>query len=253
VVVYVYVVGAAGRDPSGIRCPVPWRVDEREIFFGACKKHLRELLRARFLGPGIAEATLTEDVWLVGLYPAGRPGPRHILFAGRLTRIMTFARAHDALVGSRYAKMRGREKSPIHLRPIYRSGALVGYDHRGQMHTEDEKWVTDLANRRSKNIEVEGDRILAGDGVSPWRAFPRDATFTLESLFWGPGQFLALDDEAVRLLKTAQPEVRMVSANAPFGLDRRGARLGRRGRYLTLRGKVGHRFVDWIRKRGAVS
>lgn len=163
--VYVYVVAEAGTDPARIRCPVPWRVDRSEIFFGACKKRLREKLRQRWLGPGVAEARPDGKLWLVGLYPSGRTGPRHVLFAGRITRVMTFARAYDSLVDDQYATMRAREVSPIHLQPIYRRGTLVGYEHRGRLHAKSGAWVRDVASAHSQLVDTDGERCSSRAGA----------------------------------------------------------------------------------------
>jgi len=39
--VFVYVV-AASKNPDAVECVVPYRVNDDMIFFGPCKKRLRE-------------------------------------------------------------------------------------------------------------------------------------------------------------------------------------------------------------------
>ena len=45
--VLCYIVAGSG-DPDRIECAVPYRIDDREIFFGPCKKALREWMRNRY-------------------------------------------------------------------------------------------------------------------------------------------------------------------------------------------------------------
>lgn len=111
-VAYVYVVAAAGLDPDRIRCPVPWRINEASIFFGACKKAIREKLRGQYLEQGVEEAEPSDEIWLVGLSPANGSAPRKVLFAGRIARIMTFGQAFDSLTGPMYQAMREHSHSP---------------------------------------------------------------------------------------------------------------------------------------------
>ncbi|MGH2796144.1 MAG: hypothetical protein ACRDM0_00365 [Thermoleophilaceae bacterium] len=76
----------------------------------------------------------------------------------------------------------------------------------------------------------------------------------METLFWGPGNGrLALDDEAVRVLRAAQPALTSVSARTPFGTDRRGGAIGLRGTYLTLGGNLADEFIRWIRRSASAS
>jgi hypothetical protein len=46
--VIIYVVGAT-KDANNVKCPVPWRVNNKEIFFGPCKKNLRSALKNKYL------------------------------------------------------------------------------------------------------------------------------------------------------------------------------------------------------------
>src|SRR5437762_1761836 len=64
--VYVYVLGASS-NPDGVDCAVPWRVDEREIFFGPCKVPLREMLRPQLLRPDRDYVRPDRDIYFVGV------------------------------------------------------------------------------------------------------------------------------------------------------------------------------------------
>jgi hypothetical protein len=226
-------VASAGTDPATIRCPVPWLVDKREIFFGACKKQMRREFRARFLSPGLAEAVPNDQLWLIGLYPPIGSRPRNVLFAGQVIRVMTFGRAYEAMVGSRYSRMRAGIGgiSPLHLKPVYKGTELVGYEHRLHMHEAGRSWASDVAPKNSRKIEIEGRCVFARPNISAWDAFTLDATLMLRNTFWGPGHaVLELDDEAVDIFRRAQPTAGVTARN-PLGTDRRGAADGKRGRY----------------------
>ena len=48
---FLYVVSAS-KSADEVSCRVPWRVDDREVFFGPCKKRLREKEFRKWLGDG---------------------------------------------------------------------------------------------------------------------------------------------------------------------------------------------------------
>ena len=91
---------AASSNPDHVSCVVPWLVDPDLIFFGPCKKRIRGLLRRRFLGESIshAPAPATEDLFIVGVNGSNKTRSRKIVWAGRLSEVMTFAEADNRLV-----------------------------------------------------------------------------------------------------------------------------------------------------------
>ena len=118
--VWIYTL-ASSNDPDQVRCVVPWRVDQDQIFFGPCKKRIRERLRKQFLNAGISHKTVdgsTARVFVVGVNGGNPQRIRKVVWAGQLLEVMTFADAHSRLRGKRYAKMRSHESSPLHVRPI---------------------------------------------------------------------------------------------------------------------------------------
>jgi hypothetical protein len=251
---YVYVVAAAGTDPRTIKCPVPWPVDEQEIFFGACKKQMRREFRQRFLVRGLTDAIPDEELWLIGLYPPLDDRARNVLFAGKVTRVMTFARAYESLTADRYSDMRRglradmRGVSPLHLKPIYEAKNLIGYEHRLLMHRAKRAWASDVAPKNSSRIEIDGRRVLVRKGLSAREAFTLDATLVLETLFWGPQHaVLQVDADAVDIFQRAQPRAGVTARN-PLGTTSSGAADGKRGRYLPLEDRLAGNLVDWIRQ-----
>lgn len=250
--VYLYIVTDWGSDPDGpICCPVPYRVDEREIFFGPCKTRLRQQIRDRYLSNDSTDCNEPrDDIYVAGFSGGNASKVRKVVWAGRLTRVMTFSRAWDALVGGRYKAMRAGKYSPLHVRPIKESGRLVGYKHINRLHKDKDKdkWVEDLVPKTLCSVTRSGDRLLLKEGVSAWRGFPRDACLLLENIFFANGRGLAIDGDLLSILKMAQPD-RNVDRYAVFGYQRNGRVDGRTGNYLPLTGEHARRFIDWLRRK----
>lgn len=148
---FLYVVKAS-RDPESVKCLVPWEVSSNEIFFGPCKKRLREQFHRQYLAAdGLHEPK--EDIYLVGVNGANVRRERKIVWAGRVIKIMTFARANSELAGEGYRKLRERKDSPLHVAPLLIDGELRGYKHVSQFH--EGVWAMDLVNSmRSKAVGV---------------------------------------------------------------------------------------------------
>lgn len=248
---FVYIVASAGPDPDRItKCAVPWRVDDQEIFFGPCKKRIREELRSRFLSETVDDASPDEDIYLVGLNPSNASGRRTVLWAGRVARVMTYQRAHEVLAGPRYAAMRSNAHSPLHVTPIIEEGDLVGYAHNSLQHAKGDAWVLDLVKRASDGAVAHiGDRLMLADARTDWDGFPRDVCFLLENLFFATGRAIDVDEEAADIFRQAQPDVADVNPYAVFGYRRDGSVNGLTGSSLKLESPLADQLVDWIRTR----
>jgi len=246
-VVHIYVLGASS-DPDHVGCVVPWEVDHQEIFFGPCKKSLRQRLRNTVLR-GQDEVVPASDIFVIGVNALPTPhGPRKIVWAGRINKIMTFARAFDRLVGDRYEKMRKVDFSPLNVEPVRGpDGQLVGYQFRPNG-DHPEEWHRDLVTT-GRGTTLVGDRLLLNPGVSAGAAFVRDAVFTADNLFFARGKGLQIDDELVDILKQAQPAAEGVDQIGIFG-RRSGVPDGLRGRFLSISepGLV-QRVLSYIRDR----
>jgi hypothetical protein len=248
---FVYVVAAAGPDPDRIACAVPWEVDERLIFFGPCKKRLRDRLREQYLASGQDVAVPQDDLYLVGLSPSLAGHPRTVLWAGKVTRFMTFSHAHRELQDPRFDKMRQAPLSPLHLRPIEHDGKLAGYEHVSLEHIERDGWVADiLRNRQSHLVKKVGRQLLLEPFATP-QAFDRDICFLLDNILFarrGTRPGVRIDEEGASVFRRAQPD-RRVDANAVFGYRKDGSTEGRTGSYLELNGSLADELIEWIRQR----
>lgn len=258
---FLYVVkDAAGRDyvfNRGKGCTVPWRIDDEEVFFGPCKKRLREILaKARLQGKDL------RDTFIVGVSPGNSSRSRTVLWAGRIKRLMTFAEAYTALQAEKYQKMRRNNNSPLHLKPIEDRGRLVGYEHYGDLHSGDASaqcatppWVDDLVSSRppqNPDVRIEGrDRLFVQGDANPAEAFPRDVCALCTNMFFaypgGPGA-LEVDQDLVAILQRAQPN-KPIDCYAIFGYRKDRSAEGMTGRYLLLAGADAEMVTGWISSR----
>ena len=246
--VWMYSV-AASSDPDHVSCVVPWRVDHDLIFFGPCKKRIRELLRRRFLGESISHAPATEDLFIVGVNGSNQTRSRKIVWAGKLSEMMTFAEADRRLRGDRFRKLRDHRLSPLHVRPLFKNGELVGYEHVSDEHIKGEEWVSDLVSHSAKaNVQVEGRKLMLRQGT-PWQAFDRDCCMLLKNLFFASGQGIEFDEEALEILRQAQRGRSGIDRYAVFGLTASGQANGLRGTFLIINGDLAKRFIAWLEDR----
>jgi hypothetical protein len=214
-VAYLYVVGASS-DPNHVTCCVPWEIDSKEIYFGPCKKRLREHLKKTVLGDA-DEVVPEPDIYVVGFNALPGPaGPRTVVWAGRTSRVMTFARAADLFVGPRYEAMLAAKDSPLNVLPVRdAAGKLLGYEFRPNGdHPKD--WPADLITNDA-GVVREGNRLMLRPGVTPSMGFGRDIVFTLDNVFFANGRGLGVDEELVAILKAAQPGRADIDKVAVFG------------------------------------
>lgn len=255
--VLLYVVGA-NPDPDNVHCSVPKQVDDELVFFGPCARSIRKRLREEYLGPScLSHRDVVDDLFIVGVNAVNPERIRKTIWAGKVSELMTFAEADGRLVGDRFRVLREGDFRPLHVRPLYRSGELVGYEHVGELHAgrnkgkQFEEWVYDLvSNPASPRVRVEGQRLYLRQGTA-WQAFDRDCCMLLENWFFAGGAGLDFDDEAVKILKDAQRGKVGIDSYAIFGrtADDNHNVIGRRGSYLLLRDELARRFVAWLESR----
>src|SRR4051794_20522314 len=137
--VWIYTVGASP-NPDKVDCVVPWRVDDASIFFGPCMKRIRRRIRQQYLGPDCTHTIVTEPLFIVGVNGSNKDKIRKIVWAGRVSEVMTFAEAYKRLTGDRFRDMLADRLSPLHVRPKLERGKLVGYDHVSDEHLKGEAW-----------------------------------------------------------------------------------------------------------------
>lgn len=245
---WIYILGAS-EDPDHVRCVVPWQVDKDLIFFGPCMKRIRKRLREEFLAPSYSCSDVTDDLYMVGVNACNPEEVRKVVWAGKISQVMTFWEAHTHLNGDRFRKLRDHASTPLHVRPLFENGQLLGYKHVGQEHLKNQRWVSDLAST-TYMVRVEGQRLVLEEGISAWNGFDLDCCMLLENLFFAKGRGIDFDDESLAILREEQPErSNEIDRYAIFGRTDEDKVNPRRGYGLPIRGNAADRFVDWIRKR----
>jgi hypothetical protein len=239
---------AASSDPDRVRCVVPWRVNAEEIFFGPCKKRIRELLRKRYLKRQHLNHCAANDdkLFIVGVNGSNRSRTRKIVWAGKLTDVMTFAYAYEYMQAkAQYHELLEKPFSPLHVKPIHESGRLVGYKRWSTEHSKDGAWVLDLLSKADNRIRVETNTLfLLGD---EWDCLDRDCCMMLENLFFAEGQGLEIDKSGLEILRQAQPKQSGIDPYAIFGRDSRNQPKGLRGTFLEISGPLADRFLEWLK------
>lgn len=255
--VRVYIMGG-NEEPDRITCMVPFSSGKGRIFFGPCMKSIRRDFRKRDPNPG-------EGIYLVGINNAtkrkdrnwvdGKRKIRKILWAGRVTGIMTFGEAYSKLKGDPgFKEMVKRDDSPLHVKPIRKGRRLAGYKHRSTYHGDKEKWIKDFmvvqggTVKNDQRVMLKGDELRLKAGYDAVDVFVRDCCFMCESIFFANdyGEGLSMSDEIVSILRKDQND-RSVKRFAPFGI-RNGMLNGRRGNGLTMKSANGMALVDEIKR-----
>ena len=246
-------------------------MNEAEIFFGPCKRPLREVLRERYLrNPDTDHAKPKKDIYFVGINAKNeRPGPdnlkkfgnpRKIIWAGKLKSVMTFAYAFNELEGGIYTKMRKKPNCPLHVEPIIEGGKIRGYERVKSEHAKDNYWVGDLVKVVKKKpvhstVSDDGKTLKLDDGTDEWKGFTRDACMLFDNIFYarkekGGPSGIDIDDEILDVLLKAQPNrSEDVTAYCPFGLTRSGSVDGRRGSQLVIHKYLAEKFIELIETR----
>jgi hypothetical protein len=189
---------------------------------------------------------VNDDIFIVGVNGSNKARCRKIIWAGKLSQVMSFSEASSRFSEARYDRLRKHQQSPLHVRPLMWDGKLVGYKHVSTEHMQDDEWVADLvSNSGRRNVRMEGRNLILQHGTA-WQAFDRDCCMLLENRFFALDQGIPFDEACLRILKNAQPEKRGVDRYAVFGLATSEQADGRRGSFLALSGDLASRFVAWL-------
>lgn len=243
-VLFLYVV-ASSNNPDRVECVVPYRIDENLIFFGPCKKRLRERLRNQYLKTSV-DLRPEEDIFIVGLNGSNSQKIRKIVWAGRINRLMTFETAYNTLTGPEFQEMRSHEYSPLHLKPVYDgAGGFSGYQHCSREH--EGRWVLDVVgNRNHPQIEVSENQVCLLTKADRYQIFTRDCCFLCENNFFANETGLTITDQVMMVLKAFQTDKR-IDSYALFGYRKDGSVNGLTGSYLELSGWPAETLIDQIR------
>jgi len=228
---FLYIL-ASSHDPDNIECPVPYLVNDTTIFFGPCKKLLREWLYSNYLTKSDDYSFADhEDIFVVGANGSNPQRKRKIVWAGRITRVMTFEIAYNERESLGFQKMLQEHLSPLHVQPIY-NNAFIGYKHISSLH--ESCWVSDLTRnkvaRLTSQVHMDKGNILLKQGIDRHQVFTRDCCFLCENIFFAHEAGIQITEKMLDLLKQVQRDKeKEIDDYAIFGKQKNGNAEGLRG------------------------
>lgn len=246
--VFVYVVSAS-KNPNDVECVVPYEVNNDLIFFGPCKKRLRENFYEKYLkdSPNGEKDVSSEDLYVIGVNGSNQEKDRKIIWAGKVQKVLTFEKAyHSSSSDERFKEMMQRQDSPLHLKPIYdNKETFIGYRLRSSEHEDDNKWVLDVAKKKDDpRIEIKNKSLILKDPSRRKEIFLRDCCFLCDNIFFAKGKGIDIDDEILNILKKAPKNKKDgMDHYAIFGLTANGSAYGFPGWWLDIDGKLAENLV----------
>lgn len=244
---FAYIV-AENSNPDKLQdCTVPYLVNKEIIFFGPCKKRLRQLLS------DMANSKFTEDHYLIGLNASNGKKERKIIWVGKIKMALTFYQAWNEVKDNpAFRGMIDNDYSPIHIRPIVQNGELKGYKHVSKMHGEDGKWILDLISSTKDNrIEIAEDSasIRVRDGFNSSCVLNRDCCFILENIFFAQIGGIEIDSDILKIFQDSQKERKDIDKYALFGRQSNGNADGKIGGWLELKDNLAKKLINLIESR----
>lgn len=280
--VYIYILGD-DNEWNYISTFVPFKINNKEIFFGPCKKPIRQKLRKKILkkNKNIYLEDNDYEIYIIGINPAKKDDIRKFLFAAKITEIFTFQYAwhyyheraeikHDQDVRN---MINGREgKSPLHLKPIpiNKNAKLIGYEH--YLHLHDGDWIEDITSKKLNKVyynQIIKKNYIEKKFKNIELEFNRDCCFSAENIFLSLKKeilTISLDDTFLKYIKNGFMELnkknkmksRLITnggptLKAPFGFSKKPKKPGEFEKYgrgfLTLEGEFARDFIKYIYKR----
>lgn len=251
--VFVYVVDAS-KNPDAVECVVPYRVNDDMIFFGPCKKRLRENFYKWYLkksSNGEADVS-SENLYVIGVNGSNAEKKRKIIWAGRVLKILTFERAYHCFsLDRRFEEMMQRQDSPLHLEPIYDSRkTFIGYRLCSTEHEKNDEWILDVAKKKNDpKIEIKNESLILRNPSKRKEIFLRDCCFLCENIFFARGKGIDIEADILNIFKMAQPNKRGIDNYAIFGLRKNGSANGLTGNYLEISGTMAKEMIATVTKK----
>jgi hypothetical protein len=249
--VFIYIL-AASKDPEMVKCVVPYRINCDTIFFGCCKKRLRERLFELYLkAVPSGEIDLNDDIYIIGLNASNALNIRKIVWVGKIKKLYTFEQAfHIFSPKEEFKKMLDHRYSPLNLKPIYQDKKFIGYALRSEEHKEGGEWINDIANKENlKDLSIVDYKLILCEPDKRKDILIRDCCFTCENIFFADGKGLEIDDGLLKIFVEAQPERNGIDKYAIFGRNKAGKVDGRTGSYLEVDGEIANSLLDLVIKK----
>lgn len=235
---FVYILGASN-NPDEIKCKVPFEIDDKEIFFGPCKKRLRQKLKREIDTKG----KLKTETFFVGLNANNVKRARKIMWAGKIQSHYSFQKANEKLIGNKYLSIKTDEKTgefPLHVIPIKN-----GYQLKSDLHAENGDWILDIvSDRRMVNHDKKASHFTIKNGYS----FDRDICFIFSNIFFAKGNGIDIDNEVLDIFQK-HLKTNDIDAYTLLGKDKNGKPNGMRGGWLELDSRLTKSLIKLIEKK----
>lgn len=214
--VFLYTLGKYNKKDY-IDTLVPYEIDSQKLFFGPCKKGLRQKIKELYLKDKdyVNLKKRNYEIYIVGLGPNKIKNEiSNFIFTGKIEKLFTFQKAwhyyhkrmenhpgvKEMILGHKDPKD-GKIKSPLHLKPVppQENADLIGYKH--YLHEHDYDWICDLLSTKElkkymrkfklelkkkedfisyiKKNEIEIAEIFKEEDIT----FQRDCCFSLKNIF----------------------------------------------------------------------
>jgi len=233
---FVYILGASKKaDEIELKCKVPFEIDENEIFFGPCKKLLRQKLKKEV----DTNNKLDTETFFIGLNASNAKKERKIVWAGKIQNHYTFQQANEKLVGSKYLHIKTGNFFPLHVSPIKN-----GYQLIGKLHSENNNWFSDLVSNKDSIIP---DKAFKSITLKKGFTFDRDICFTFSNIFFAKGNGIDIDKKVLNIFQK-HLNTNDIDAYTVLGKNKKGRPNGMRGSWLELDSSLTQRLVKLIKK-----
>ena len=185
-ILYIYIVkvskDADRVDDSG----VPYKVNSSYIFFGPCKKRLREELHNTYIKPKkLGRIKPTQNIYIIGLNGSNSKKIRKIIWIGKIEELFTFEEMYKEMEKNKiFSPLLKSKNSPLHVYPRYSdsNGNLFdGYTLCKTYHNTNFEWVMDIiSNKNHPEILVQNNQLLLKNSSKRFDVFNRDCCFYIK-------------------------------------------------------------------------
>ncbi len=254
-----------------VKCCVPTLIDKHNIFFGPCKKTLRQSLFNKYLKNNIQRSPLkfrNKKQYIIAFNSSNSKkslnkelkGTRKIVLSGRISVLMTFEDAFDYFNNNVMDPVFFNNRcSPIHVEPIRENGEFTGYRHRGNLHKKPLKpheWHSDILSNFNQNFYKRGNEIKMNQ-YNRASVFDRDCCFVCDKISFAYGQDMGIDitpkildciKEGMKQSPNNRKYLDSIDEYAIFGKDKKDNAIGKRGSYLEITGICADELIENIKK-----
>jgi hypothetical protein len=254
-VLYFYIVklskDADWVDNSG----VPYKVNSKLIFFGPCKKRLREDLYNSYIKTSKSgRIKPKQNIYIIGLNGSNSKKKRKIIWIGKIREIFFFFFIyHEMKRNGIFSPLLKSQHSPLHLYPHYsdKNGKILnGYISRNTYHAEDNEWIMDIiSNRNHPEILVQDNKILLKSPSKRFEILNRDCCFLCKNIFYAEGKGIEIDDYILEKFQMWQPSKDDIDNYAIFGRRSDNSANGLTGYYLKVKNNGVNDFIKYLKSK----